>query len=433
MSLLDTLTGGASGESSADEQAALAALQGVSAPTAEALDLPALQQYALAQNMTPAQTQAFLQANNALADEDTDQTGTQAQIAALNQLANTADQGAAGDATEQAQEAQVQQQMGETLAGQRGAIDQQAQARGVAPGLLQAALSQQNAGQDLQNANQTALQNQSNNYQTALQALANEGTAGSNLQGQQNTQANTVAAAQNAMQQFNAANQQNAANTNAANQQQANLTNTNNANAVSQANTGLANQRTQYNAQVPQTVFSDQMQKATGVAGANQNAAQNATNQGQQTAGIYSGLLGAGASALAPTAAGALGPGGAAGIPAASGAGDANLASMAATAFAHGGIAGYCGGGMPMKDGGMIPGHAKVPGDSKMNDTVPIRVSPGEAVIPRSQVQQNPMDVMRLLSGRPASVPQQGEPLPGHHPQDVAALLAAMKNLRGGR
>src|SRR6202142_939672 len=200
MRLLDLFTGGKSGDAKGAEKQALAPIQGVQTPSVEGVDLPALEQYAVSQDMTPGQTQAFLQQANSYNTENVDQTGTAAQKAALSQLANVANQGATGNATEQAQQSQIQQDMGRTLAGQRGAIDQQAQARGVAPGLLQAALAQQNAGQDLQSANQSALQNQSNNYQTALNAMAQGGNLGSNLQGQQNTQANTVAQAQNAMQ-----------------------------------------------------------------------------------------------------------------------------------------------------------------------------------------------------------------------------------------
>ena len=201
-------------------------LANVAVPTAEELDLPALQQYAAAQQMTPAQMQAYLQSTNALANEDTSQTGTAAQVAALNQLANTANQGATGNATEQAQESQILNNENEQVAGQRGAINQAAESQGVPLGLLQAALATTDEGQDAQAANQAALTAQSNNYQTALQALANEGTTGANLQGQENTQANAVAAAQNAMQQFNAANQQEASQGNASLQQQANATNT---------------------------------------------------------------------------------------------------------------------------------------------------------------------------------------------------------------
>lgn len=404
MSLLDVLTGGKSGNATDAEKAALAAMSGVQTPTTAQLSLPELQQYAVSQNMSPAQMQAFLQANNALSTENTDQTGTAAQKAALSQLAGVANQGAAGNATEQAQQSQIQQDMGRTLAGQRGAIDQQAQARGVAPGLLQAALSQQNAGQDLQNANQAALAAQSGNYQTALNAMAQGGNLGQGLQGQQNTQANTVAGAQNAMQQFNAANQQSAAASNQNAQQQANQYNTGMANQVGQQNTGLANERTKYNAQVPETVFNNQMQKATGVAGANQNMAQNDTNQGNQLMGIYGAGLGAAGDFAAP-------------------------ASTLVKGAAHGGMIESCcpgmsQGGMCMVHGGKVPGKAPLPGDHRANDIVPARLSPGEAVIPRSTVQQNPNIVHQLLA-------QSQQQDAGHHPADVAALLQAMKHLRG--
>src|ERR1700688_3617618 len=136
MSILDSLTGGASGQASLDEQKALQALEAVQTPTQQQLTLPELQQYAAAQNMTPAQTQAFLQANNALATENVGQQGTSAQQQAISQLANVANAGAMGTPQEQAQIAQALQQSNTNLAGQRGSIDQQAEARGIAPGLL---------------------------------------------------------------------------------------------------------------------------------------------------------------------------------------------------------------------------------------------------------------------------------------------------------
>ena len=441
--ITNTLTGGEQSQEDADQQAALNALANVSVPTAAELDLPALQQYAAAQQMTPAQMQAYLQSTNALANEDVNQTGTAAQEAALSQLANTANQGAAGNATEQAQEAQILQNENETLGGEEGAINQAAESQGVPLGLLQAALATTDANQGAETANQSALAAQSNNYQTALNALANEGTVGNNLQGQQNTQANTVAQAQNAMQQFNAANQQAASANNAQFQQAANAANTAANNQVSQANTGLANQETEYNAAVPETIFGNQFEKATGTANQENQATNTATQQSNQNLGVAGAGLNAVGTALLP---GASVPQMAGGNPETSAA-----PAVAGALAAHGGVIpaysdggltggvdGYCEGGMTMKAGGFIPGKAKVPGDSKVNDTVPIRVSPGEAVVPRSVVKQNPADVMRLLAGRPASTPRMGEPGPGavpqgHHPQDVAALLQAMKMMRGAQ
>jgi hypothetical protein len=430
MSLLDILTGGASGNATDAEKQALAYLQGVQTPTVQGLTLPQLQQYAVSQNMSPAQMQAFLQANNAYNTENIGQTGTAAQIAALNQLAGVANAGAAGTPVEQAQIAQALQQSNTNLAGQRGAIEQAAEARGVPPGLLAAALEQQNAGQSAMANNQAALQAQSQAYQTALNAMTQGANVGQGLQGQQNTQANTVAQAQNAMQQFNAANQQNAAAANAGYQQQANQYNTGMANTVGQANTGLANQRTMYNTALPETVFQNQMQKAQGLAEQENQLANTYTGQGQQQAGLISGLVGAGAKALNPGNSMAF-------APASNMQGYSQLAGQGLASTPPGGSAQYapqmsaggyiekyykggvtspipahydCGncmsaGGLCMKHGGAVPGQAKVPGDSPKNDTVHAQLSPGEYVVPRSIVQ--------------------------NHPEDVATLLQALQHLRG--
>jgi hypothetical protein len=401
--LLDFITGGKNTAAEDALKRAEQAYAGIQAPTAQQMTLPELQKYAIAANMTPAQMQAFLQQNNALAQENVPQEGTQAQIQALNQLAQVANAGAEGTPTERAQVQNILNEENTNLAGQRGAIEQQAEARGVPPGLLAAALSSQYAGQDASRANQGALQAQSQAYQQALNAMAQGANVGQGLQGQQNTQANTVAAAQNAMQQFNAANQQNAAAQNAQYQQQANELNTNLANTVGQANTGLANQRTQYNTQLPQQVFNNALQKAAGQSGVNQAQANNYTAQGQQGAGLTAGLLGAGATLAAGPLAGlavnqAMKPqqtGYQYGPPA-----SANTQQYAP--FAHGGMV-----DCNMKSGGQVPGHAQHPGDTEKNDTVHAMLSPGEYVLPRSVVQ--------------------------NHPEDVAALLAAMRHLRGGR
>lgn len=409
MSLLDILTGGKSGEASDAEKQALAALQKVQTPTAQALTLPELQQYTISQNMTPAQMQAFLQENNAFANQNIDQTGTDAQKAAISRLLEEANAGPEGSATNKAQQAEIQQDAARNLAGQRGAIDQQAQARGVPPGLLAAALQSQRAGEGQQDAHIAALQARSGNYQQALNALAQGGALGSNLQGRQNTQANTVAQAQNAMQQFNAANQQVASGTNAGFRQTANAQNTQNANQTGAANTGLANERTKYNANVPQQVFQNEMQKAGGVANQYGQIANNASQQGEQNAGIYSGLIGAGATVFG-------GPlGGLAANQAMSGSqavgngyGSTPTGANAdprryGVQMAEGGMVEGC----DMKSGGPVPGHAKVLGDSTQNDTVHAKLSPGEYVVPRSIVQ--------------------------NHPEDIATLLAAMRHLRGSK
>lgn len=158
-----------------------------------------------------------------------------------------------------------------------------------------------------------------------------------------------------------------------------------------------------------------------GQAGVNAQIAQgNAKNQ----AGMFGGLMNAmgpalqmfGGSSSGSSALGGLGAGvggGAAasgGLMAGAGEGAGTAMSVAALA-AHGGMAtshgmstpGYASGGtvngprsnvgsflskaMPMRQGGAVPGQAKVQGDSEKNDTVPAMLSPGEVVIPRHIMQ----------------------------------------------
>ena len=125
-----------------------------------------------------------------------------------------------------------------------------------------------------------------------------------------------------------------------------------------------------------------------------------------------SGLLGAGATLAGGPAAGVLTSGvmskpiGGGNSSPNSGTANANPQTYGIN-LAHGGLVGYCGGGMPMKQGGAVPGQAQVPGDSAKNDTVHAQLSPGEVVIPRTMVQS--------------------------HPEDIAALLQAMKHLRGAK
>jgi hypothetical protein len=54
--------------------------------------------------------------------------------------------------------------------------------------------------------------------------------------------------------------------------------------------------------------------------------------------------------------------------------------------FSSSSLGAYKGGQINMKQGGGVPGKAKVKGDSIKNDTIPAMVSPGEIVIPRSIV-----------------------------------------------
>lgn len=412
MSLLDVFTGGKSDEASDALRRAEAYYANIQTPTKQDLTLPELQKYVEAGVITPAQAQAYLQQSNAYNDMNVDQKGTNAEITALNQLAQVAGAGEQGTPSAQAAMDLAEQNMNRSVGGQRGAIEQAMAAKGTPYALIQAALANQTVGQEGQQAHMDAVNAQAAAYQAALEAMAQGGALGGQLQNQQNTQANTVAAAQNAMQQFNAANQQNVSEANAGRTQEANMSNLANKQQVSNNNVGLANSRTQYNAQIPQQMFENSMNKASGMAGAATNYGNLEQKQGQQAAGINSGLLNLATSFIPKSS------------------GSPTNQTQVAPQLAHGGYidhdhsicmahGGYC-----MAEGGPVPGDAPISGDSRMNDMVPIQASPGEAVIPRSSVAQHPDVVASLLGDQ--------NPGPQIDFQDVGTLLKALRAIRMG-
>lgn len=428
MSLLDVFTGGKSDSATDALKRAEDYFTNIKNPTAEQLTLPQLQQYIEAGVMTPAEAQAYLQQSNEYNDENIDQTGTRAQVEALNRLSAVADAGAEGTPAQQAAMDAAEQNMNRVTGGQRGAIEQAMAARGTPYALIQGALEGQAVGQDAQQAHMDAVNAQAQAYQTALNAMAQGGALGGQLQGQQNTQANTVAAAQNAMQQFNAQNQQNVSMANAGRQQEANAMNSANKQQVSNNNVGNANARIQYNANVPQQMFNNDVTKAQGMAGAASNIGNLYQNQGKQNAGIAAGLINT-ATSFIPKPPGASSQGGMSSMPTDDQWSNVMGAGGAGNRYAHGGIVDHdhsvcmAHGGICMADGGEVPGEALFPGDTTMNDTVHAELSPGEAVIPRSTVQENPDAVMSLLGNDQTEVID---------PTDVATLLKALRAIRTG-
>ena len=412
MSLLDTVTGGKSSEASSDLEKALQDIQGVQTPTAESMQYQ-LQKLVQAGVLTPDQAQTYLQSPNALASENVDQTGTQAQEQSIAEMLGAANEGGLNP-NEQAQMQTIIQNLNTQEKGANDAVVQNQAARGaLTGGETMAAQLEGNQAADV-NANQLGLGTASNAYTQMLNELTSAGTAGANLQGQQNTQANTVASATNAINQFNAAQQQNEENMNVTNKNAAQEANLQNAQGISNQNVENENAYSQYQAQLPQEVYSDEMQKAAAEAGVSENQASNATTQGGQEAGLIGGVVGAAGDVGAAYATGG--------------------ASLAAKPIAQGSpqdtnpLNHYAEGGEieSYLNGGVVDGKAKVRGNSPKNDTVPAVLSPGEVVLPRT-ISQNPQPdkVMAFLNRI------RGPKLP--HPDDTAHVLQALGRLRGAQ
>jgi hypothetical protein len=407
-------------------QDAINALQAVGVPNAAQLTLPELQKYVAAGVLTPQQysaisenPQAYQQAFQAAQDT----TGTNAQKAALSQLSGVAQTGSTP--IMQAQLINAINTANQNAQANRGANMENAQQRGVSGGgleFLNNITADQNAAT---NANQGALTAGANNAQLALQAMTQGGQLGGQLQGQANQTAEAQAQAANQIAQYNSQLQSMANQYNTQQANQAKATNLQNAQNLANANTQNANYRTEYNAQVPQTIFQDQMGKAQGLAGAYGNTGQLKQQQAAGQNQFIGGLLGAGATlggdymlgnglnAAKNTPNGQITgqtvnqnpnqipndynpvtmPGYASG-------GEVNVtdpktglhASAMPIQMNQGGMC-YAQGGevhdhrLCMKAGGTVPGEAQVPGDSTDNDTVPAKLSPHEIVLPRTVAQ----------------------------------------------
>lgn len=410
MGLLDTITGGANQNAQADLDRILAEIQGIPTPTAAQLQLSPLAQYTSTGDLTPALAAAATAAPSAYSSENLSGVPMATMQDVLAQEKAVADSNGMTP-QEQAQIAQAEEAVNTNTAGQRGAIAQDFAGRGVPQSLIAAALQNATAGQEAEQAYQNALQGQAGAANNALTARANEGNLAATMYGEQSGQANTVAAAQDALAKFNATNSQqtNLANQNAT--QAANVYNTTTKQNLSNENV-TGEHQVQVNNQVtaPTTAAQLALQKGQELAGVGESQASQQTAVGQQEAGLYGGLLGAGAT---------LGAGAMAPAPIA--------VSMAPIAAADGGeIPPAVVPPTNFLGGGPVPGRAPVPGNDRRNDVVPARLSPGEFVVPRTAMAR---PAVRDFLAR--EVPTPRPPATAAHPSDVASILKALSMLRG--
>lgn len=422
MSMLDFLTGGKSGQAEEALNQAMEQLGAVKAPSIEDLTLPELQKYVQQGILTPEQAQAVLVKTNSYNDIQTSSKPVEAEMSALSSLEDIANSGGM-DAKAKADLAQAANQSQITAQGQRGSIIDQMAARGIPTSLISEALQSAAAGQDAQTQSLVGAQAAGDAEQRALAALTESGTLGGNIHNQEYSEAANKAAAQNAINQWNAQNQTNVGLTNTAANNAAQQSNLANAQNISNTNTQNANQRTAYNANLAQTVYQDAMQKAQAQAGIRQAQAGQYTNQGQQNAGIWGGLVNLAApqpytgQSAGSTFAGGGGAGGGGSVPGAamgagSGSGEAAFGGAESAA-------------MVASSGGAVPGKSAVAGDSPKNDNVPAMLSAGEVVIPRS-IAPHPELAKRFIE----HVMRNKVQIKPAHPDDVRSVLEALNSRR---
>ncbi len=301
-------------------------------------------------------------AYNNIAVDPSGQQAQQAQMAALSNLAKNGGRTAASDANL----AQIQQGENANARGQREAIMQNAQARGMG-GSGNSLLAQLSSSQNATN-NQSAqdLQVRGQDQNTALQAGQAAAGIGANMENQQFGEQAQKAAAADAIDKFNAGNKQ-----------QISVFNAGQGNSMAEGAAGRDQQAQEFNSGLGQQEFADTL----GIAAGNQKGGQDETDYWSKKYGedqkANGGLLGGGISGIAALAA---------------------------------------------SRGGRVPGMAPMHGDSPLNDSVKINTSPGEVIVPRSLAHSGSTSQIGSFVKNPP-------PIKGSN-QDREAMLGALKNLR---
>ena len=242
----------------------------------KSLNLPEYQY----EQLLPEQVEAILQEESGLAGYESDPRLKDAQLNSLDALQAIID-GDGMTAIDKARMNQINMENNAIDRGNREAILQNAQARGVGGSgleLAQQMISQQSgAGRRAQQGFDVAAQAE----QRALDAMMKSGELSSQVRGQDLDEASRVAQAQDMINQFNTANQNQARFANA------------------QANNAAQQSNRDHKIGLQQQAYQDQLQRAQGLAGGYTNKGTNAENRRNSGNQVMGGLIGAGIGAAA--------------------------------------------------------------------------------------------------------------------------------------
>lgn len=340
-----------------------------------------LQQYRQAGILTPQMEQYINAGTSQAANITTDPALKSAQMQALQQLQQRSTQGLTATDRAALNQARLATE-GDTQA-KIAQIQQQAAMRGQAGGgtELAAALSAAQGGANTEStaADQIAAQAQ----QAALQSALQSGQLGGQIQAQQFGQQFQQAQAADQMQRFNVQNQiaQQQRNVGAANQAQ--YSNLANLQQAQNLNTQQANSEAYNQLQRQMQQYGANLNRAQIQAGGAAQLGNAYKNFGQQAAqGVYNTFGGLGQ--MASGGINALNSPGPAKYNTQTGASLYN--PQTGVSYADEAALGAWNGGKinDYRQGGEVPGQAKMPGDHPSNDTVHAMLSPQEIVVPRS-------------------------------------------------
>ena len=361
-------------------QAALDEISKVQVPTPEALKIK-LQEYVQQGIITPEDAEASLVDMNAY---DGLSPHAQARGAQMQALQGLQDKISAGGLTD-VDRSRIQQTLDSVNNEQRGqqmAIMEDANRRGTSGSGIELANRLMSQQQAANTAGRQGMDIAALAEQAKLQAMQQAASIGGNIETNDWNQQSQKAAAQNAINQFNATNQQQVTMSNIAARNAAQASNLGEKQRIADSNTQGENQNRIRNSNLIQSNYENKLDKAKAVAGAlsgQGSAAQTHSNNmnkwtGELIGGINNGLSSWGAN----SGSGSSGTG----LQTMSQYGGSTLTGVdrdkykpqtqsGVQLFAHGGV---------------VPGEAPYPGDDERNDQVPALLSPGEVVLPRSEV-----------------------------------------------
>jgi len=256
--------------------------------------------------LTPEQATAAIQEASAMENISQDPATRSAQMAALQGLQDITTSGGLTD-IDQAKLNQIQQQENTAARGQREAIMQNMNQRGMGGSGMDIMAQLQNQQDSATRASSRGTEVAALAQQRALDALMNQGNLATNIGTQQFNQDASKAQAQDAIAQFNAANKQqtNLFNTGAKNSAQA--ANLAAKQDISNANINNANSAQQYNKELIQQDYQNKLQRAAGATGIASGNAQAENAKSAQDAANKNALIGAAVTAAGTAAGGPAG------------------------------------------------------------------------------------------------------------------------------
>jgi hypothetical protein len=277
-------------------QSAVDTLQGVNLPDIEKMKLQ-LEKEVQQGTLTPEMANTILQEQTAMAGISTDPRLKNAQLAALADLQGVADSKGLTVA-DKAGLNQIASDENTRERGQREAIIQNAQQRGVAGSGLELAAKLANEQGSATNASQRGFDVAKQAQDRALQAMINTGQLGGQIRGQDFSEQESIAQAKDAINKFNTANQNTV--------QMANIQAKNNAAAqnlaekqrIADTNVGTGNYQQQYNKSLAQQQFENEMKKKAAIANAYSGQASNFQTDATRTGNVAGNIINAGAQLL---------------------------------------------------------------------------------------------------------------------------------------